>query len=257
MGMMTSGPHKGRRLGTHPDVPDQRDRVFLPKLRTTPKAVDLRAECPPVYDQGSLNSCCANAIGAAIWFEERRVSDRRPSPSRLFLYYNERAYERVVPKNVPVSIRDAYKVAAKQGVCPETMWPYRIRGYARRPTRPCFEAARATRVTSYYRLHRDLDHLRTCLAEGHPFALGVSVYPSFQSAQVTRTGDVPLPARHERMIGGHAMLIVGYSNARRRFIVRNSWGTAWGEQGYGHLPYDYVMDHNLAWDFWTCRTVGK
>lgn len=247
-----------RRFGTHPDVPDLRDLIYLPELRRTPRAVDLRPACPPVYDQGSLNSCCAHAIAAAIWFEERRKTAARvPSPSRLFLYYNERVYDRVVPKNVPVSLRHAYKTARRLGACPEPLWPYRIHGYAVRPRQSCFDAALHTRVSRYYRLHRNLDSMRSCLAEGHPFALGISVYPSLKTRQVHRTGHIPLPARRERLIGGHAILAVGYSDTTRSLIVRNSWGRGWGHEGYGFLSYDYVMHEHLAWDFWTCRTVGR
>ena len=243
-----------RRFGTHPDVPDLRDRVFLPVSKANPKSVDLRPDAPPIYDQGSLNSCCANAIAAAIWYEQRRAGHARvPSPSRLFLYFNERVYDRVVPQNVPVSLRDAYKVAARLGVCPEPLWPYRIRQYARRPSHGCYRLARQSRLAGYYRLHRELDDFRSCLADGHPFALGVSVYPSLRTARVHRTGLIPMPARHERLIGGHAILIVGYNDATERFIVRNSWGNQWGQQGYGQLPYEYLMHTSLAWDFWTCR----
>lgn len=247
-----------RRFGTHPDVPDVRDRVYLPRLKARlPRTVDLRPSCPPVYDQHKLNSCSANAIAAALWFDERRTSTPdAPSPSRLFIYYNERAHEREVHQNAPVSLRDGYKSVATRGVCPEEMWPYRVERYARRPPRRCYVAARFVRALTYFRLHRNITTMRACLAEGSPFTLGVSVHQSFMSARVKRSGAIPLPSRRDRLLGGHAMLVVGYDESSSQFIVRNSWGRHWGLDGYCLLPYDFALHPSLSWDFWTCRKVG-
>ena len=187
-----------RRFGTHPDIPSVHDRIYLPvTTRRLPKAVDLRPQFPPVYDQLALNSCSANAIAAALWYEERRNgSPGAPSPSRMFIYYNERAKERVVHHNVPVSLRDGYRTVATRGVCPEDLWPYRVRHYARKPSDHCYRVARSTRALAYCRLHRDLKTMQACLSEGHPFTLGVSVYESLLSARVKHTGHVPIPTRY-------------------------------------------------------------
>jgi C1A family cysteine protease len=247
-----------RRLGTHPDVPDVRDRIYLPPSgRAIPRRVDLRPHCPPVYNQHSLNSCSANAIAAAIWFDLRRAgAAEAPSPSRLFIYYNERVTERVVHHNVPVSLRDGYRTVARAGVCPEPLWPYRVRQYARRPPRRCYQAARQERVIAYFRLHRDLDAMRACLAEGWPFTLGVSVHESFTSPRVRRTGVIPMPTSHEPLRGGHAMLAVGFDDRDQHLIVRNSWGTTWGIDGYCRIPYAFILHPSLSWDFWTCRRLA-
>ena len=248
-----------RRFGTHPDLPDGRDREYLPALKVPlPRRVDLRPAFPPVYNQHSLNSCSAHAIGAALWFEERGlVAADAPGPSRLFIYYNERVREREVHHNAPVSLRDGYKTVASRGVCPEHMWPYRLARYARKPPRRCYEAARGMRALQYFRLHRNLKTMKACLAEGIPFALGVSVHKSFMSARVKHTGEVPMPRRGDHVLGGHAMLIVGYHDASERFIVRNSWGRQWGLGGYCMLPYEFALHPNLSWDFWMCSRVGR
>ncbi len=248
----------GRRFGTHPDVPDVRDRVFQPEHRgRLPRRVDLRPACPPVYDQHSLNSCSAHAIASLLWLAECRERGRIvPSPSRLFIYYNERVRERVVHHNVPVSLRDGYRAVASRGACPEPLWPYRVRDYARKPSIHCYRTAADNRAIVYFRIHRDLRHLRSCLAQGHPFTLGASIHESFMTHAVKHTGRVPMPRPHERLLGGHAMLIVGYDDRTRTFLVRNSWGAAWGLGGYAELPYDYLLHPSLAWDFWTCQRVG-
>lgn len=248
-----------RRFGTHPDLPDGRDRVYLPGLTVRlPRSVDLRPACPPLYNQHSLNSCSAHAIGAALWFEERQlVAADAPGPSRLFIYYNERVREREVLHNASVSLRDGYKTVASRGVCPEHMWPYRLARYAQKPPRRCYEAARSVRALQYFRLHRELKCMKACLAEGVPFTLGVSVHKSFMSARVAHTGEVPMPGRGDQVLGGHAMLVVGYHDASERFIVRNSWGRQWGLGGYCMLPYEFALHPNLSWDFWMCSRVGR
>ncbi len=245
-----------RHYGTHPDVPDHRDhRYEAPRhvRRGLPASVDLRAGCPPVQNQRPLNSCTAHAIGAAVWFDERGHHEAPELPSRLFIYYLERAKERTVGTNAPVSLRDGYKAVARYGVCPERLWPYRPEKFAVRPPRRCFHAARPHRALTYHRIGRSLDHLCGCLAEGFPFTAGISVYQGFESRHVRTTGRVSLPARGERHLGGHAVLVVGYRGSR--FLARNSWGRRWGMEGYFTLPFDYLLHPDYAWDFWTVRRV--
>lgn len=250
-------PRRRYGYGTKRDRADPRDHYYsVARTVQLPDAVDLRAEMPPVYNQHHLNSCSAHAIAAALWFDARRRQRRAHSPSRLFIYYNERATEDVIDMNVPVSLRDGYKTVAKVGACAEPHWPYEVRRFRRKPLARCYEAAHEHRVIRYLRLRQSLRHMHSCLAEGFPFAVGLAVYKSFKSALVKRTGVVPIPERgQERCLGGHAMLVVGYMNDSRHFIVRNSYGKEWGDRGYCYLPYRYMLDSNLAWDFWTVRRV--
>jgi C1A family cysteine protease len=254
-------PVTRRAFGTHPDIPDHRDhrfRVPARLKRSLPRAVDLRPLCPPVYDQGKLNSCSAHAIAPAFWFDE--IKEKAPeslSPSRLFIYYNERAQEGLAGKNVPVSLRDGYKSVAKNGVCHERQWPYREDRFAVRPPARCYQAALSHRVIRYLRLRRELLHFEACLAQGYPFTMGISVYESFKTREVARTGIVPMPRRREKHLGGHALLVVGYDRRRRQFLVRNSWGARWGLGGYCLLPYAYLLNPDLAWDFWTARRLSN
>ena len=247
-------------FGTHPDIPDHRDHKFQLPARfkeSLPKAVDLRPLCPPVYDQGRLNSCSANAIAAAIWFDEIKEQAPEPlSPSRLFIYYNERAQEDIQAKNVPVSLRDGYKSVVKNGVCHERDWPYLAKRFAVKPKPRCYRVARSQRVIRYLRLRRELLHFEACLAEGYPFTMGISVYESFKKRGVARSGLVPMPDRREKHLGGHALLVVGYDRRRRLFVVRNSWGARWGLGGYCLMPYPYLLNPDLAWDFWTARRIS-
>jgi C1A family cysteine protease len=226
-------------------------------MRQLPAVVDLRRHCPPVYDQLHLNSCSANALAAALRFDEIMMGHEDvPGPSRLFLYYNERVLANVAKRDAPVSLRDGYRTIAKTGVCPERMWPYDPRRFRRTPTPNCYRAARRRTAIEYYRIRRAISHLRACLAERAPFVFAVAVHKSMMGRAVTRTGVVPAPTRHDPMVGGHALLAVGYEHVQRRFIFRNSWGSAWGDGGYGYLPYAFIASPALTWDFWTMRRVS-
>jgi C1A family cysteine protease len=121
----------------------------------------------------------------------------------------------------------------------------------------CYEQALKHQLLSYQRVPTNLNHLLGCLAEGYPFVFGFSVYESFESAEVAKTGVVPMPSLNEQMVGGHAVLAVGYDSTSKRFIVRNSWGSKWGQKGYFTMPFQYLTNSNLADDFWTLRLLEE
>ncbi len=248
-----------KRYGWLPDLPDQRDHIYAapPKvLAVLPTKVDLRRQCPPVLDQGELGSCTAHAIANAFHFDEMKQQVRAPmAPSRLFIYYNERAMEGTVRVDAGAQIRDGIKSIVKQGVCPESEWPYDIARFAQKPPARAFKQALAHQALSYQRVVQSLSQMKGCLAAGYPFVFGFSVYESFESAAVAKTGRAPMPAASENCLGGHAVLAVGYDDARQTFTVMNSWSAQWGDKGYFHLPYAYLNDANLAADFWTIRLV--
>ena len=248
-----------RGYGWVPDLPDHRDRIYQAprrRLARLPPSVDLRAACPEVYDQGELGSCTANAIAAALEFDQMKqeVADVFV-PSRLFIYYNERVIENTVDEDAGAMIRDGIKSVAKQGAPHETVWPYVIAKFRTRPNARAYRVAAKHRAILYQRLVQTPDQLKGCLADGYPFVFGFAVYESFESDAVARTGRMPMPKPKEKQLGGHAVLAVGYDDATRRFIVRNSWGPKWGQAGYFTMPYDYMTDDNLADDFWTIKQI--
>jgi C1A family cysteine protease len=262
--MVTLRTKKVKRYGWIRDLPDARDLAYaapLVALRKLPRAVDLRRAFPPPYDQGDLGSCTANAIAGAFQFV-RRAEKQRPdfTPSRLFIYYNERVIEGTVDQDSGATLRDGMKVVAKLGACPEASrpvassdWPYDVARFTVKPLPACYRVAEKEQVVSYRRVPQSLTQMRACLAQGFPFVFGFTVYEGFESPKVTRSGVVELPGPGEKPLGGHAVAAVGYDDATQRFWVRNSWGSGWGQKGYCTMPYAYLADSQLAADFWTIR----
>ena len=247
-----------QRYGWLPDVPDNRDVMFAvpPRVMATlPTTADLRPQCPPVYDQGQLGSCTANAIGAAFEFDQRKQGLTDFMPSRLFIYFNERTIEGTVDSDSGAMIRDGMKSINKLGVCTEDDWPYDITKFRDQPTAACFTQAATHHALVYNSVQQDLHQIQGCLASGYPVVFGFSVYTTFESQQVAQTGEASLPQAGEQQIGGHAVLAVGYDESQQRFLIRNSWGAGWGMGGYFTLPYPYLLQPTLSSDFWTIRSV--
>ncbi len=250
---------KIQKFGWVPDLPDHRDYLYAapqPVLAKLPTKIDLRKQCPPVLNQGQLGSCTANAIANAHLFNQMQQKAKTTfHPSRLFIYYNERAMEGTINSDAGAMIRDGIKSVAQLGVCSETEWPYAVGKFANKPDKTSYKNALQHQALSYQRVTQTLNQCKGCLASGFPFVFGFTVYESFESATVAKTGNAPMPKPKEKCIGGHAVLAVGYDDAKQRFIIMNSWGTDWGQKGYFTLPYSYVTESNLAADFWTLRIV--
>jgi C1A family cysteine protease len=241
-----------RKYGWHPDIPDKRDflyRTIQPVIRL-PKKVDLCYACSKIEDQGRLGSCTAQALAGNLEFLDKKIDYQYIDVSRLFIYYNERLLMDTVEYDSGASLRVGIKTLKNDGACAEILWPYRIQRFDAKPLQECYTEAKGHKITSYHRIN-GLREMLVCLAEGYPFVFGFTVYESFESTKVATTGEVTMPKKDERAIGGHAVMAVGYIIAKKRFLVRNSWGENWGKKGYFTMPFAYL--ETLAADFWTIR----
>jgi C1A family cysteine protease len=251
-------------LGWIPDLPDVRDYLYSPPLKAIqnlPSKMDLRKNCPPVYNQGKLGSCTANALSAAFEFgkiKQKKVTFR---PSRLFLYYNERVRINTVNSDSGAYLRDGVKSLNKQGICPETDWKYDddntpTAKFTQKPPPACYTTAKKNQILSYWRIPVNLNSIKGCLSEGFPFVFGFTVYDSFFDPSVKSTGIMPMPKiPQESVRGGHAVLAVGYDDHKQVVLIRNSWGKDWGIKGYFWMPYAYIATEDYCNDFWTIRSV--
>lgn len=242
-------PRRVRGYGWVRDLPDHRDLLYpISAAPSFPTSVDLSSGFPPCYDQGDLGSCTANAIAGVVQYVQKQEALVEVMPSRLFIYYNERAMEGHVGQDSGAQIRDGIKSVAKLGVCPEdTDWPYDITKFAVKPPTQAYTDALKEVVTKYLRVAQVASVMMQCLADGHPFVGGITVYESFKG---NNGGDIPMPSPNEKVLGGHAIVFVGYDQQTGRFKFRNSWGASWGKNGYGTLPFAYLLSPNLASDFW-------
>src|SRR5262249_7520136 len=157
-------------------------------LTKLPKKVDLRKQCPPVYDQGQLGSCTANAIGAAYEFGQLKQGLTDFVPSRLFIYYNERDIAGTIDSDSGAMIRDGMKSVAQLGVCDESKWPYNLAKFKSKPTKAAYTDALKHQALIYRRITTGLHQMQACLAQGYPFVFGFTVYESFEGEDVAKTG---------------------------------------------------------------------
>jgi C1A family cysteine protease len=226
----------------------------LPPQKTAlPASVDLRSKFPPVYDQGQLGSCTANALCGAFAYNASGFAG-----SRLFLYYNERNIEGTVSYDSGAYLHDGIKALEKQGLCPETAWPYLISKYRTKPTAACYTAALKDMVLTAQNIQPTLPIMKQALSLGFPFVIGFRVYTSFETSAVAATGMVPVPnTATEQLLGGHAVCVVGYDDVKQCFICRNSWGSGWGDKGYFYAPYAYFTDPTMTSDLWYISSVKK
>lgn len=269
------------RMGWLPDYPDFRDYTaahplvepLLQKAGVTkapakklPVKMDLRQWCSPVEDQGDLGSCTAHACIGIVEYFERRSFSKHIDASRLFLYKTTRNLMRQTG-DTGAYLRTTMGALALFGVVPEEYWPYVASDFDKEPSAFCYSFAQNYQAITYYKVDKPLakpeeilNAIKTNLAAGIPAMFGITVYSSIRQADAT--GRIPFPVENERSVGGHAIAAVGYDDnmlikntlpkakeTTGAFLIRNSWGKGWGEQGYGWLPYEYLLK-GLAIDWW-------
>lgn len=203
-------------------------------------------------------NCTGQALAGDVHFNLIKQDPSKAfQPSALFIYYNERVLENSVNDDSGAEIRDGIKSLVRWGVCPEEYWPYVVGKFKNKPTAQAYKHALPHRIDKYMRVTQREEDIKACLADEKPIVFGFMVYESFESEEVAKTGIVDMPKRHEKDLGGHATMIVSYSDINKRFIVRNSWGARWGMNGYFSMPYDYVLDPELSNDFWCIQHMSN
>jgi C1A family cysteine protease len=201
-----------------------------------------------IYDQGGLGSCTANAICSAYQF----VTPSHDG-SRLFLYYNERMISNNIDKDTGATLSCGIKSLQIYGLCLESIWPYLEHNIYTKPHKICYSRALKEKDVQYYNLQHNIHTMKECLLNGFPFVVGIAVFKNFENST---TGIIELPNDTDVMIGGHAVLVCGYNDIEKHWIVRNSWGRKWGDNGYCYLPYEYLLDDSLSTELW-CITKHK
>jgi C1A family cysteine protease len=246
------------------DLPDHRDFVFqIPKtLFSTelPPSFDLRQKMPPVYDQGQIGDCVANALASIIQFDEKRQQNNDQNiPSRLFMYFNARAIEGTVASDAGCTIRDSIKALSQNGFCDETSWPYTVSDLYLKPPPLAYSLALKERIQQYSTVPQNLIAMKTSLLSGNPIIFGMRICQSFVGSTSMQTGMIQYPGPNEQPIAGHCMVITGYDDSIDRFFVRNSWGTGIGINGTGYfaIPYSLVLSLQYCSDIWNLTFIPR
>ena len=220
---------------------DRRDMIHsFDKTRKIADYVDLRPYASAVEDQLHLGSCVGQAVvGAYELMLNKFCRSNFTDLSRLFVYYNARALDNAVDEDVGAYTRDGVKSLNKWGVCSENIWPYLISQFSTAPSIAAYEDAIQRTVTSYYRLSKVEDMLHA-LDIGYPIITSMNVYNTFYQLEFPGESLLKLPRDSDDLIGGHAVVFVGYNLKNKTFIVRNSFGTSWGDNGYFYVPFEYA-----------------
>ena len=245
-------PDLKKGYGWKPKLPSIQYPMYAARVEAAalPPKVDLRPQCPPIYDQGQLGSCTGNGWAGAVEFLRMKQGLENFEPSRLFIYYYERVADDDVAQDAGAAISDGAHVVSTMGCPHENLWPYDISKFADAPPQAVIDDAKTHLVLQVQQVAQDLTSMKELLASGLPIVIGFVVYKSFESATVTKTGIVPMPGHHEKKVGGHCVVLVGYDDSKKMFIARNSWGTDWGLKGYFMMPYAYLTNPRLSSDFW-------
>ena len=234
-----------------------------------PANVDLRAWCSPIENQLNLGSCTANAGVGMVEYYERRAFGRHVDASRLFLYKATRDLMKATGDSGGY-LRSTMEALVLFGVPPEEYCPYVVANFDNEPTAFLYSFGQNYQALNYYRLDPAgttaanlLNAIKANLAAGLPSMFGFTVYNSYTQASVANKGAIPYPVAGEKIVGGHAIMAVGYNDSlvikntasgavatTGALLIRNSWGTTWGDGGYGWLPYAYVLN-GLATDWWS------
>jgi hypothetical protein len=225
----------------------KKDVRTLQVAKASPSAFTV-SKLPQILDQSSLGSCVANAFSFCV----SKQTNRAVQLSRLFLYVICRCIDdSLLSDDSGTTVRTACKSIARYGVCREQLYPYNISVFSNLPPLNVFNNSKRFRNFTYTFISQDITSIKNSLyTTNKPIVFGFMVYSSFMSNEVATNGQVPSPdVNNEALLGGHCMAIVGYNDTSRMFTCANSWGTGWGNKGYCDMPYDYLLDTELAGDF--------
>lgn len=243
-------------FGWIPDHPDKRDRYHAlpPANLKLPRAADCLKFEAPIGNQGALGSCTAWAVTAAYRNTEIELRGDSPDPSELATYYWTRELQGTVNSDSGAAIRTAIKSLVKRGTCDEALHPYVVSNFRKAPSSAAVADAAKSRVVAYARVEQTAAALKDQIARCNPVVFGFTVYGrAFDEAG--KSGVMPMPRWLDRAVGGHAVVIVGYDDAKGAYLIRNSWGNRWGQKGYFWMPYEFAHDDDYCADFWTIQTV--
>lgn len=206
------------------------------------KKVDLRSKFPQVYDQGKIGSCSAFALCSIFDYDTINFKG-----SRLFLYYNEREIINETNEDKGAYLSDGIYSLKKNGICDDKYWEYKIENLFIKPSKEAYEKAKDNYIIDALNINNDISTIKKWIDNNEPIAIAISLYTNFMSYHSKTTGKIGMPTINDKFIGGHAVIICGYDDNTEELILRNSWGTYWGDNGYFYFPYEYLKYCGDLW----------
>lgn len=259
---------KFHKYGFKKDVNDTRDFKYKATSsinKVFPSKLDLRFNEIAIYDQGDLGSCTGNAIAYIVQYDLFKNKNVLFTPSRLFIYYNERKLENTIYEDSGATIRNGIKTINVNGVCDECLWQYDTTKFTHQPSNNAYEQSQLCKSLSYFRVEQTMNDIKDALNNNFPIAYGFMIYESFETGTVKKDGLMDFPdISKEKCLGGHAVVCIGYDDTitfknqtKGGFIIRNSWGNKWGIDGHFYMPYNYMLNPAMATDFWVIKSITK
>lgn len=242
--------------GCKASIASPKDKWFKKRAVRLPQSADLTMYAPPIMNQGNLGSCVANGVTAAM--RSLMIKKGAPAPmlSRLQLYYDGRVVEDCVGEDTGLEIRDAMRCSMKIGVAREELWPYDVTRFMDQPPQEVYQDAEKWQVLKFERVEVSNSDVKHALARGFPVIIGITLFDSFESDEVEKTGMVPMPVLStEKIVGGHCMVVYNYGVTRGRYKTLNWWDSDWGDRGWGYLPEEMVGSPDYGSDYWIVTDV--
>ena len=248
--------HRYGLLRSHPDKTKRAHKFSLVHGTRIPATLPLFTSnaCynSPVRDQGTTGCCTGEAHVAALEYLAIKAGDLPTPLSPLFVYSIARILEGTLSQDAGAEPADVIQALTTEGVCRESMWPFDPDMVSVIPPTGCYTEAAGHKVTASQVLE-SLDDMKACLAMGLGFTFGIECFPSMETDEVNESGDIPMPGMWERIsgqsLGGHDLFAFDFDDRIGMFLLKNSWGKLWGRNGFGRIPYAYLQNPRLAYDF--------
>jgi C1A family cysteine protease len=234
---------------------DHRDAIYRWGATATIQDIDLRSSPwnPPIWDQGEIGSCTAHYAAYGFYYCHAAEGKKNFMPSRLYNYFMARSLEGPTNRDDGAEVRDCVKSAVQFGFPDEKDWPYETNLVTVRPSKAVCDSAKVNITIQYSSVPQKLNSIISCLTHKIPVGFGFNCYRQFEN--VGADGIVKMPSPTEQPIGGHCCAIVGAKTTEEVFICRNSWSEQWGDKGFFYIPFEYLMNTDLASDFWAMFTT--
>lgn len=234
---------------THEEV--KLEENYVPKDIKEENSIDLRGEFAPIKNQGKIGACTVFSVTSIFEYIIKKNAQKDPDLSEAFVYYNIRKAQGKEGEDIGSSYQDVIKSMGTDGICLEKLCPY-SEDLTAAPNQEAYDDAKHRRILKALNVDIDVNAIKSAIYEGYPVAISLKVFESFsstinsgQGSNVQSNGFVSYPTDEELAstdFGYHAMVIVGYSDEGKYFVVRNSWGVNFGDKGYCYIPYSYIGD---------------